>query len=186
MRKIILVAAVLAFSLMLSGAVLAMRDGPRGERGMRDLGLDKEQIEQLETMRMEHRLEMIDLRAEQRTLRLKMHMELRDGEPDQAELERMVEKIADVRERIAKRRLGHLLAARKILNDDQWEQFLRRHHGGMGGDEIGPARSRMHGTHGMMKRGGRMMHGPARGDRPARGVRRHCRRLDAESGREKI
>ncbi|HUV36470.1 MAG TPA: periplasmic heavy metal sensor [Patescibacteria group bacterium] len=186
MRKSIIIFTVLVLTLLLSGTVVAQGGERCGERGMRDLGLDKDQIEQFEKARIEHRLEMIDLRAEQRKLRLTMHTELRDGEPDRAELERLVEKIADVRERIEKRRLDHLLAVRKVLNDDQWKQFLRRHHAGRGFDETGLMHSRVHGERGSMRRGGCMMSSPAHGARPPRGGQHGRRNAGAECGRVKI
>ena len=183
MRKSMCIVTILALSLVLSGAVMAQRGGRRGGARMQDLELDEGQIEQLEGLRMEHRLEMVDLRAEQRKLRLKMRMMLLDGELDRDGLEQMAGKIAGVREKIEKRRLGHLLAVRKVLNDDQWKEFLRRRHGGRGFCGMGRPARRMHGVHGMKGEGGHMMPGPGRRG-GKRGHGGYGRRLD--SGRTGI
>ena len=162
MKRSMCIVAILALSLVLSGAVMAQRGGRRDGACMPDLDLSKDQMAQLEELRMEHRMGMIDLRAEQRKLRLEMRKMLLDGELDEDELEGMTGKIADVRERIEKRRLHHLLAVRKVLNDVQWRGFIRRHRDGRGfGGMEGSARC-MRGARGMMGRRGDMMPGPAR------------------------
>lgn len=150
MRKNILIITVLAMVLVFPVAVCAQEDPKPLKRGTRDLGLDAEQMEKLEKLRMAHRLAMIDLRAEQQKLRLEMKMELTGDEPDEAALTRIVEKIGAVREKIAKQRIEHFLGARKILNDEQWKKFIRRHHDGMGRRGRG---------HGKMGRGPRGMRG---------------------------
>lgn len=154
MRKNMLIITVLAMVFLLPVAIRAQEGPEPMMQGMRDLGLDESQIEKLEKLRMAHHLAMIDLRAEQKKLRLEMRMELMGNEPNEAALMEIVEKIGAVREKMAKQKIEHLLAARKILNDEQWKKFIRRHHDGMGRRGTG---------RGKMGRGYRGMRGGGRG-----------------------
>ncbi len=152
MRKNILIIMVLAMVLVFPVAMRAQEDPEPMARGMRGLGLDKDQMEKLEKLRMAHQLAMIDLRAEQKKLRLEMRMELGGNDPNEAALMRIVEKIGALRDKMAKQRIEHLLGVRKILNDEQWEKFIQRHRDGM--ERRGMGRGKMgRGLRGM--RGGR-------------------------------
>jgi hypothetical protein len=158
MKMRMYVVTVLTLALMIPLSASAQGVGKRVERSPAALDLSEEQRESMETLRMEHRMEMIDLQAEQRKLRLEMMMELKESDPDRGKLEAILDKIAAVEEKIGRRRLAHLLDVRKVLNDDQWKIFLRRRHGGF---KAG------------MDRGGRPLHGVRGPDmmhrRPMRG-----------------
>lgn len=186
MRKSMIVITVVVLALMLSGAVMAQRADRPARRRMRDLELDEVQLERLETLRMEHRLAMVDLRAEQRKLRLTMQKELRADDPDRTELEGIAGKIAGVREKIEKRRLEHLLAVREIVNKDQWKQFLRRHNDRRGVGEMGTFHPRMRGGCGRLGRGIHRKSGPARFHRPGSGGGHGSRRPGTGCRRVKI
>lgn len=168
MRRRFFVCSVLALALLVPLAVSAQEEAEDVMRPAAALDLSEEQMEAMAAMRTAHRMAMIDLRAEQKKLRLEMMTELRKSDPDRGKLEATIDKLSTVREKIEKQRLGHLLSVRDVLNDDQWKVFLRRHHGmraGMGRGMMGPRGREMmrpgrRGMRGMRgKRGMRGMHG---------------------------
>ncbi len=150
MKNNIFFITVIAMVLVLPIAVCALEDPKPLMRGIRGLDLEEGQMEKLEKLVTTHRIAMIDLRAEQQKLRLEMRTALMENKPDEAALMRIVEKIGAVRDKMAKQKIEHLLAARKILNDEQWKKFMRRHRDGTGRRGMGRWR---------MGRGLRGMHG---------------------------
>mgnify|MGYP001439626648 CR=1 FL=1 len=114
-----------------------------GERCMMPaLDLTAEQESAMEKLRLEHRKEMIDLRASVRKARLDMQEALMSDDLDAGALKKTADKLTDARGKIEAARVDHLLSVRKVLDDEQWKVFVRHHAGGEG----------MHG------RGGRGMH----------------------------
>ncbi len=186
MRKSMIVVTVAVLALMISGAAMAQRADRPARRGMQDLDLDEAQLERLETLRMEHRLAMVDLQAAERKLRLTMQKELRADDPDRAELERIAGQVAGVREKSIKRRLKHLFAVREVVNEDQWKQFLRRRNDRWGFGEMGELHSHMRDVCGRLGRRVHRESGPARSHRRGPGGGHGHRRAGAGFGRLKI
>ena len=117
---------VLLLLILLPATLLAERGRFQGARGRMELGLDDEQRDEFDKLRLEHRLSNIELKAEKRKLRLKMRLELLKDEPSRKELETLAGEISIVRQKIDKNRIDYLLSVRKILKGDQWKRFLRR------------------------------------------------------------
>jgi Spy/CpxP family protein refolding chaperone len=119
-----------------AGAVA--REGRRPERLARELGLDDAQIERIGRLRLEHRLGMIDLGAELRKLRLALRAELAAGTPDRAEIDRITGAIGEVRTKMQRQRIDHLLKVRDVLGDEQWKRFIERRRERDRGPKDGP------------------------------------------------
>ena len=96
------------------------------------LDLDAGQETAMEKLRLEHRKEMVDLRAAVRKARLGMEEALLSDALDEGALKKPADRLTSARGRIEAARIDHLLAVRKVLDDDQWKIFVRRHARGEG------------------------------------------------------
>jgi hypothetical protein len=143
-QRLVAIALVGVATILLPMTLAAQREGKRPEADVRGLGLDEAQMERMEQIGMEHRLGMIDLRAEREKIRLEIRGELVKAKPDRAELDRLVEALGAVRVKMEKQRIDHLLKVRGVLNDDQWKRFLKSRRGGMGRGPMGRGRRAMH------------------------------------------
>lgn len=105
------------------------------------LDLSAEQETAMEKLRLEHRKEMIDLRAAVQKARLGMEEALLADALDEGALKKTADRLTKARGGIEAARIDHLLAVRKVLDDDQWKIFVRHHarggerHGREGGVE---------------------------------------------------
>ena len=128
---------MLSFALvMLVPALLfAQMGGMKGGAGhmCAGLDLDDEQQVKMEKLSLEHRLATIDLKAEQKKLRLAMKEELLKDQPDKKALEKIAKSIAANHEKMQTGRIAHMLDVKKILTPEQWKMFVSHHYEKMGG-----------------------------------------------------
>lgn len=171
MKRNLTIVTVLALAMLFPAALTAQRVGAHMDRPC--LELNEEQQEKMEQLRMEYQMANIDRRADLRKLRLEMRMEFMKEDPDRTALERIADKMSTVRGELAKARIGHLLAVKKLLPPQQWKMYMRHHgkkHGGMRGFRGMHGAGMGAGGDGRMMRGGmRHPHKNMRGDRGMRG-----------------
>lgn len=127
MKKALFLAALASMMLLLP-ALLYGQTGccMRGTAGygLKGMDLDESQRAELEKLMLDHRIEMVELEAEQRKLHLMLMRKLGEDQPARRELKRLIGEIGAVEEKIQTKRVDHLLATRKILKDGQWERFM--------------------------------------------------------------
>ena len=114
-------------SILLITGVFAGSDMHRGTAPIltERLDLSPGQQEQIETLRFEHKQEMIDLKADLEKAQLRMRrMRDQDGN-DRRKLEDQYDRVANKRIQIQKKRFGHQLDVRGTLNSEQREKFDR-------------------------------------------------------------
>ena len=135
-----------ALVMLVPALLFAQMGGMKGEcgRGGRGLDLDADQQLKMEKLSLEKRLATIDLRAEQRKLRLAMNEDLLKDAPDKNALEKYAKSIAANHEKMQMNRIAHMLDVKKILTPEQWKMFVDRHY----------ERKGMRGEHRCKDRGG--------------------------------
>jgi Spy/CpxP family protein refolding chaperone len=123
-------------SLLLAGAVfgilvlvfsLAYAEHPGRDRGeMADeLGLTDEQMESMKDIRYNFRKAQIGLRAELKTARLELRHLMMEENPNQGQISKLVDKIADTQKELLKQRVDRKLAMKEILTAEQLKKFMR-------------------------------------------------------------
>jgi len=154
-RKSLLLAGAVVGTLMLVFS-LAYAEHPRRDRGemSEELGLTEEQMESMRDVQYNFRKAQIGLRAELKTARLELRHLMMEENPNQGQISKLVDKIADTQKELLKQRIDKKLAMKEILTAEQFKKFMR-----------------MKGEH----RKGRMGMGEGRDDRPhrPRGFRSH-------------
>jgi hypothetical protein len=158
MKKIVAVSMV-ALILVIVPLMLVAQE-KKGHEKMHggQLGLDEKTREVIANLKIEHRIKVIDLRAEMMKLRLQIKQEWMSEKPSQDKLNKLTKQIGDLRTEIQKSRIDFLFEAKKNLTDEQWKKFLR-HHKHMGREGMMKRRAgRMHKRHGRT-RGECRMHG---------------------------
>lgn len=130
------------------------------------LDLDDEQQVKMEKLSLEHKLATIDLKAEQKKLRVAMKEELLKDQPDKKALEKIAKSIAANHEKMQMGRIAHMLDVKKILTAEQWKMFVGHHYDRMGrmGDHRCKDRGGMRGDRGCREG----MKGHMKGDRDCR------------------
>ena len=144
---LVMLVPVFLFAQM-GGQMGGMKGGMKGGAGHKCAALDltDEQQVKMEKLSLEHRLANIDLRAEQKKLRLAMKEELLKDQPDKKALEKIAKSIAANHEKMQMSRVAHMLDVRKILTPEQWKMFVEHHY----------AKKGMMGGHKCKDRGGMM------------------------------
>jgi Spy/CpxP family protein refolding chaperone len=130
--------------------------GPRGAHGrwwndpslVEKLRLTDDQRKSMDSILLEHREKLIDLRASVEKAELAMEPLMRDDQPNESQILAQIDKVAQARAELEKANARFLLAIRSKLSPDQWKQLReertdrmqRRWQGrpGNGGKQPGP------------------------------------------------
>jgi Spy/CpxP family protein refolding chaperone len=154
MRRKFLVLAVAVLGVLVLVFSLAQARSPRQNLWEKadELGLTDEQMESMREVRYNFQKAQIGLRAELKTSRLELRHLMMDEQPNQGEINKLVDKIADSQKKLLKQRVDKKLAMKEILTPEQFKKFIK-----------------MRGEHGKRRMGDR------RGERPhhPRGLRSH-------------
>ncbi len=92
-------------------------------RMVQKLGLTKEQTAKLEDLNYKNRALMINLRADAQLKRLDIKREMSNDNPNEAALDKLVDDMTAIRGKMAKAKIDHLLAVRRILTPEQWTEL---------------------------------------------------------------
>ncbi len=122
---------LLALTLALALPIIA--EPQRGSRGNCDspremraeLNLTEIQEKQMQDLRFDRELNMIDLRAKLQTEHLTLRKLRQADEPNKKKLYAQVEKVGAVKIKMDKSKVDHQLAVRKVLTEDQFKIFAR-------------------------------------------------------------
>jgi septal ring factor EnvC (AmiA/AmiB activator) len=115
MKKVTLLA--LAITLMSFAAAGAQPGGLL--KADDDLGLSDQQIEEIQRLGIQHQKQMIGLQADLKTARLELKELMMKTRVDEKAAISKQDHISAVKADIARAKLQHKLAARKVLNDEQ-------------------------------------------------------------------
>lgn len=96
-------------------------DGPRHEAMMEKLNLTDQQEEQIEKLRSEHKLKMIDVRAEIKKLEVQLNDEKRKTDLDENKILSITKQIGDLRTNLQTQRTEMWLSIYNLLDDRQKE-----------------------------------------------------------------
>jgi len=132
MKKGLLVLVALSIALLMGASMLVAQEKACAgmEKGTckKEMKLTDEQKTKIEEMKMNLRLKMIDLKADQEKLGIALKKEMMKPEPVMKDIEVVVKKMSAVREQIQLARIGHMLAMRKLIGPEAFKSM----HGGMG------------------------------------------------------
>ena len=111
---------------------------------VRELQLSEPQSNQIEQTFLEHRLKLIDLRAELETQEARLQPLIEADQPDEAKVSAQIDQVLAARGRLEKANAMMMLAIRRVLSVEQWkklqtiQQQRERMHPGMMGQPFGP------------------------------------------------
>jgi Spy/CpxP family protein refolding chaperone len=90
-----------------------------------EMGLTDEQSENLREIQYNFRKAQIGLRAELRTSRLELRHLMMEEKPNQGEINKVVDRIADTQKRLLKQKVDRKLAMKEILTPEQFKKFMK-------------------------------------------------------------
>jgi Spy/CpxP family protein refolding chaperone len=94
------------------------------------LGLNDTQVQKIEKIFQDHRMQLIDLRAAVAKQEATLEPLVEAEHPNEAQVTAQIDKIAQARANLEKSNAQMLLAIRQVLTVDQWKQLRNQH--GMG------------------------------------------------------
>jgi Spy/CpxP family protein refolding chaperone len=112
---------------------------------VRELQLTEAQSNQVEQTFLEHRLKLIDLRAELEKQEARLQPLIEADQPDEAKINTQIDQVLAARGRLEKANAMMMLAIRRVLTVEQWkklqaiQQERERMHHRMMGQPLGPA-----------------------------------------------
>ena len=95
----------------------------------KEMKLTDEQKAKMEELKVEHRMEAIDLKAGCEKLGLMFKKEWMKPEPSLQELGNLVKQMSAAREKLQMNNIQHMLSMRKLLGAD-WQMYLKARNGG--------------------------------------------------------
>ncbi|MEW6366939.1 MAG: Spy/CpxP family protein refolding chaperone [Acidobacteriota bacterium] len=96
------------------------------ERVGKEIGLQDQQIAQLEKIFLESRKSTIDLKADLEKKRLDLEAALRSDSLDEAKIAAQTDQLGAARTRLIKALVGTIVDARKVLTPEQWKKLQAR------------------------------------------------------------
>jgi Spy/CpxP family protein refolding chaperone len=89
---------------------------------VQELGLNPQQVKKLEDLQYAQQKEMIDLRRDMQLKMLDLRKEMQKDDPNPQVLDRLIDESGQLRTKIQKARLHHLLDVKKVLTPEQWQK----------------------------------------------------------------
>jgi len=121
----------LAFAALWAGLPLAARaqmpDGKwwKRPRIAAEIGLTKEQSDQIEKIFVKTRPQLIDLKAELEKKQLDLQVVMDEHGGDRREIEKRLDAVENARKDLQKARVLMILDIKQVLKPDQWEKLLQ-------------------------------------------------------------
>ena len=129
-------------STQMGPRIITVRPGDRGpgmgHRGpgkwwkdselMRKIGVSDEQVQKIEKIFQDHRLQLIDLHAALEKQEAILEPLIEAGQPDESQVVAQIDNVAQARANLEKSNTLMLLAIRRVLTVEQWKKLkdLRR------------------------------------------------------------
>jgi len=90
---------------------------------MRKIGVSDEQVQKIEKIFQEHRLQLIDLHAALEKQEAILEPLVEADQPDEAQMIAQIDKVAQARANLEKSNAQMLLAIRRVLTVEQWKKL---------------------------------------------------------------
>jgi Spy/CpxP family protein refolding chaperone len=90
---------------------------------MRKLGVSDEQVQKIEKIFQDHRLDLIDLHAAVEKQEAILDPLIEGDQPDETQVIAQIDKVAQARANLEKSNAQMLLAIRRVLTVDQWKKL---------------------------------------------------------------
>jgi len=90
---------------------------------MKKVGVSDEQVERIEKIFQDHRLQLIDLHAALEKQEAILEPMVEADQPDEAQVTAQIDKVAQARANLEKSNALMLLAIRRVLTIDQWKKL---------------------------------------------------------------
>jgi transcriptional regulator with XRE-family HTH domain len=90
---------------------------------MRKIGVSDEQVQKIEKIFQDHRLQLIDLHAALEKQEAILEPLIEADQPDEAQVIAQIDKVAQARANLEKSNAQMLLAIRRVLTVDQWKKL---------------------------------------------------------------
>ena len=135
MKRVLTIGAALMLVVFLSASMLVAQEKAAAEKGkascemekascQKEMKLTDDQKAKIEAMRTDLRLKMIDLRAERAKLAIALGEEIKKPDPNMTEIQGILKKLSDVREKIQLAVIGHVIEMRKLVGPE-WRTIMR-------------------------------------------------------------
>lgn len=128
MKKVLTLGTALVLIVFLSASMLVAQEKGAREKekasSQKEMKLSDEQRAKIKEMRMDLRLKMVDLNAEREKVAIMLGQEMMKPEPSMDEIQGLVKRLSEAREKIQLARIENLLAIRKLLGPE-WRSFIR-------------------------------------------------------------
>ncbi len=90
---------------------------------MRKIGVSDEQVQKIDKIFQDHRLQLIDLHAALEKQEAILEPLIEAGEPDESQVDAQIDKVAQARANLEKSNTRMLLAIRRVLTVEQWKKL---------------------------------------------------------------
>jgi Spy/CpxP family protein refolding chaperone len=90
---------------------------------MQKIGVSDEQVQKIEKIFQDHRLQLIDLHAALEKQEAILEPLVEADQPDEAQVVAQIDKVAQARANLEKSNAQMLLAIRRVLTLDQWKKL---------------------------------------------------------------
>jgi Spy/CpxP family protein refolding chaperone len=90
---------------------------------MKKIGVSDEQVQRIEKIFQDHRLQLIDLHAALEKQEAILEPLVEADQPDETQVTAQIDKVAQARANLEKSNAQMLLAIRRILTVDQWKKL---------------------------------------------------------------
>lgn len=165
MKRFAAVVAAVVFVLTAASVATAQKACEKAGETMVS-PLDPEVKTAVKKLELQYKLDTVDLKTEQAKLHERMKEELMKDEPSSKAIDKIYQEMEGVRSKMHKATVAHLLAVKKVLPEDHWAAYLKKHHGaggcGMGGGCMHDGMKKGCCVHGAAcAKGGCCMHGAA-------------------------
>ena len=118
--KLVLIGLIISLPLM----AFAQPDPPEVKgKMMRGLDLTDEQQAQIETLRLDHKKQMMTLKGQLSSLQTEMKILLTEDSPSVNKIKDLAAKIGESTEKMAMEKANHRIEVRKLLTDEQKAKF---------------------------------------------------------------
>jgi Spy/CpxP family protein refolding chaperone len=95
---------------------------------VKELGLSEAQVKQIEQTFYDHRLKLIDLRADVERQETRLQPLIEADQPDEAKVSAQLDLVLAARNKLEKANAMMMLSIRKVLSVEQWKKLQELHH----------------------------------------------------------
>jgi Spy/CpxP family protein refolding chaperone len=107
----------------LGAGIVVLAAGPfDNPKVVKEIGLTPQQVQKLDDLQYAHQKEMIDLRRDVQIKMLDLRQEMQKDDPNPKVIDRLIDEGGQLRAKVQKARLHHILDVKAILTPEQWQK----------------------------------------------------------------